>query len=364
MNILLMANHFNTGGITSYLLNLSQGLAARGHRVWIVSGGGNCVDLLSGGITHIRMDIRVKSEVHLKMWLNLPRLTGLVKREHIDIIHANTRVTQVMAALASCRRNIPFVSTCHGFFKPRLFRRLFPCWGKGIIAISRGVQQHLIRDFHLEPSNVHLISNGIDVAQFAVLSEEERSKKRRQWKTEGGPIVGIIARLSDVKGIDVLINAWAPVLAQFSQAQLWIVGEGPEEQRLRDLVKRLGLGTSVRFEPIVNRTADILPVFDVFVMPSLQEGLGLSVIEAQAAGVPVIASDIGGLPELIEDGKTGVLVPSGQSDVLAQKIIVVLKDPQKARAMAATARIQVEEKFSMERMVEGTIRFYEQNTRR
>lgn len=356
MNILLMANHFNTGGITSYLLNLSRGLSAQGHKVWIVSAGGNCVGLLSPGVEHVRMDIRVKSEVHPKVWLALAALAALVKQEKIGIIHANTRVTQVMAALVSRRTGVPFVSTCHGFFKPRFFRRLFPCWGRGVIAISKGVREHLLSDFHLDPARVYLILNGIDVEQF------KRSLLQRP--AQAGPVVGIIARLSDVKGIDVLIKAFPAVRAQFAQAKLWIVGEGPQEKYLRGLVEGLGLAGCVRFEPVVNRTADILPMFDVFVMPSLQEGLGLSVIEAQAAGIPVVASNVGGLPDLIEDGKTGMLAPVGQSDALAQKIIAVLKNPAQAAAMAAAARAQVEQNFSLTRMTQETIGFYAQNTRR
>ena len=307
MNIILMANHLNTGGIASYLVNLSRGLARRGHKVWVVCDDGNCVELLKKcGVHHVHMDIRVKSEVHLKMWLALPRLIGLIKAQKIDLIHANTRVTQVMAALASRLTGKPFVSTCHGFFKPRLFRRMFSCWGQGVIAVSHGVRDHLIKDFYLSPSRVRLIPNGIDIDQFTMTSPQKRQEMRRQWNAQGHPIIGIIARLSDVKGIDVLINALPVVLAQFPQAKLWIVGEGPQHNDLRNLVENRGLSAAVRFEPVVNRAADILPVFDVFVMPSLQEGLGLSVMEAQAAGIPVVASNVGGLPDLIDDGKTGL----------------------------------------------------------
>ncbi|MBI4309297.1 MAG: glycosyltransferase family 4 protein [Candidatus Omnitrophica bacterium] len=365
MKILLMANHLNTGGISTYLLNLSRGLARKGHQVWVACGDGNCVELLKrNGVHHVRMDIRVKSEAHPKIFFALPAMVRMIKTEKIDLIHANTRVTQVMAALAARLTGKPFVSTCHGFFNPRRFRRMFPCWGKGVIAISHGVREHLIKDFHLLPSSVRLIPNGIDLDQFAMAGARRRQELRRQWKSQGHPIVGIIARLSGVKGIDVLINAMPAVLAQFPRAKLWIVGEGPQLNDLRNLVETKGLSTAVRFEPVINRSADILPIFDVFVMPSLQEGLGLSVMEAQAAGIPVVASDVGGLPDLIEDGKTGLLAPPGNSDALAQKIIMMLKGPQRASAMAAAAKEQVAAKFSLEQMTSETVNFYEQYSRR
>ncbi len=361
MHIVLMANHFNTGGITSYILNLGQGLVQKGHQVTVVSGAGNCVELLrSKGIRHVCMDIRVKSEVHPKLWVAMPEFLRLLKEEKVDILHANTRVTQVISALAARVTGKPFVSTCHGFFRPHLFRRLFPCWGNGVIAVSRGVEQHLINDFKLDPSIVRLVPNGIDAGQFKS-GPEERMARRSQWRVEGDPVVGIIARLSDVKGIDVLINAFPEVLAAFPQAQLWIVGEGPERMSLEKMVEVKGLSMRVRFEPEVNRTANILPILDVFVMPSLQEGLGLSVMEAQAAGIPVVVSEVGGLPDLVIEGKTGLLAPPGDSETLARKIIQMLKDPRQARSMAAAAREQVVNYFSLEQMVEGTLGIYEEN---
>ena len=124
------------------------------------------------------------------------------------------------------------------------------------------------------------------------------------------------------------------------------------------LVEERGLSAAIRFESLINRPADILPILDVFVMPSLQEGLGLSVMEAQAAGIPVVASNVGGLPDLIEDGKTGFLVPVGQSDALAEKIIALLRNPKQAEQMASAARQNIEHKFSLAQMVDKTEQFY------
>src|SRR5262245_30686990 len=119
MNVLLLTNHFNTGGITSYVLNVSRGLLRNGHRVFVAGGTGNCVDYLKYyGARHVPIDIHVKSEVHPKVFNAVHPLSELVKEEHIDIIHANTRVTQVLSAFLSRQTKRPFVSTAHGFFKP------------------------------------------------------------------------------------------------------------------------------------------------------------------------------------------------------------------------------------------------------
>ncbi len=365
MNILLLANHCNTGGITSYVLGLTRGLTQKGHKVFVVSSGGNCREFLrSAGAEHVDMNIKVKSEAHPQLWLALPGLMRLIKEKNIDIVHAQTRTTQVLAAAAARLTGTPNLSTCHGFFKPRAFRRLFPGWGQGVIAISKSVRRHLVEDFKVEPHRVALIPNGIDLKQFKPTDEKERELKRQQWNVDGTPVLGCIARLSSVKGLDVLIAAVPEIQRYFPRTRVWLVGDGPEKVPLQQLVEQQGLSTAVRFESIVNRTSDLLPIFDLFVMPSLQEGLGISVMEAQAAGIPVVASNVGGLPDLIQDGVTGALVPANNSAALARKIIELLKNPKQARVLASTARREAEDKFSLDKMVSATIYFYEQHTGR
>ena len=229
--------------------------------------------------------------------------------------------------------------------------------------ISQGVRDHLIRDFHVSPQRARLIYNGIDLYQFQLSTSHDRQLKRKEYDVQGEPILGIIARLSSVKGIDVLIKAMPDILNVFPRTQLWIVGEGPEEAALKRLAVRLNVGDRIVFKPIVNRTSVILPIFDIFVMPSIQEGLGLSVMEAQAAGIPVVASNVGGLPDVVDDGRSGILVTPGQSRALAEKIIFLLQNPSLAQSMAREARMTIQEKFSLDQMVDKTVLFYEENLR-
>ena len=365
MNIVFLANHFNTGGITTYILTLAQGLLKNGDKVWVISSGGDCEGLLRCmGVTHVRMDIKIKSEGHPKFWLALPRLIRFLKDNKINIMHSQTRVTAVMASIASWMTKVPYVTTCHGFFKPRLFRLMFPCWGRTVIAISTPVKEHLECGFHVDPKRIMLIPNGIDSTQFAPVKAKQREALREEKKISGDPVIGIIARLSSVKGIDVLIAAMPIVLKQFPNACLWVVGQGDQEAYLKECARKRDLGEHVKFLPAVKQTSVLLPLFDIFVMPSLQEGLGLSVMEAQASGVPVVASKVGGLIDLIEDGKTGFLVKPKQHQDLAIKIIALLRDPVHAQSMAEAARENIRINFSASRMFMGTYHCYEKNTRR
>jgi len=165
--------------------------------------------------------------------------------------------------------------------------------------------------------------------------------------------------LSDVKGHAVLIDAMPAVLARFPDARLLIVGEGKMEASLKKQAAGLGLEQRVIFLPSVNRTADILPMLDIFILPSLQEGLGLSAMEAQAAGVPVVASRVGGLASLIEDGRTGRLVEPRNSGQLAEAVLDLLEHPQDAEAMGRRARAFIEREYSAEQMARDTVKMYE-----
>jgi glycosyltransferase involved in cell wall biosynthesis len=358
MKILFLTTHLDIGGITSYLLTLSKGCHRQGHLCYMATGGGNMARVIeSHGVTLWTLNIRTKSELSPKLYAALFRLSREIRQNQIEVIHAQTRVTQVMAAWLSLLTGVPFVSTCHGFFKTRWSRRMFPCWGRRVIAISPAVQQHLIEDFGIAQENVCLIPNGIDVEDFSRAVRDGAKQRERSLKG-GGPVIGIIARLSDVKGHAVLIRAMPEILRYDPRVCLWIVGEGREEGNLKQLVQSCRVSASVKFYPVVNRTQDFLPEFDVFVMPSLQEGLGLSVMEAQACGLAVVASRVGGLPSLIEDGRTGYLVPPDDPSALAAAIIRMLKDPQDARRMGERAREFIRTHFSADKMVNDTLGVY------
>jgi glycosyltransferase involved in cell wall biosynthesis len=359
MKILFLANHFNTGGITSYLITLTRALTGRGHKVCVATSGGNMVSALElMGAKHVCFGFNVKSEIHPALFLQVPRLTGLIRNEKIDIIHAQTRVTQMGAALASKFSGVPYVSTCHGFFKPHPGRLLLALWGRRVIAISAPVHDHLTQDFHLPVKQIALIPNGIDLQLFTPIEQAARIELRRHWQLADFPTVGIVARLSDVKGHEFLIDAMPQVLSVIPNAKCLIFGDGPLESSLKAKVKSLALEDSIKFYPVVNRTAEILPLIDIFVMPSLQEGLGLAVLEAAAMGIPAVVSRVGGLPDVVKDGITGILVPSKDSRAIAQAIITLLSDPGYTKTLGQNARDFVCKRFSADVMSEGTLLMY------
>ena len=359
MKILFLSTHANTGGITSYLLTLTKGLIRRGHHVHLVSSGGDHIETFQKlGAKTVILNLKTKSELNPKIYGALLPLKNYIDEQHIDVIHAQTRVTQVMGTCLKIMTRKPCVSTCHGFFKNRLSRRLFSCWGDHVIAISSQVKDHLQNDFHLPSEKIVLIENGIDLEMFPLVNASQRASRRKEFQFHDEVIIGMIARLSDVKGQDILIRAMPQILKHFPDTRLLLVGQGKMEGELKTLTQKLGLDNHVRFYPVVNQTAEMLPIFDVICVPSRQEGLGLSIMEAQATGIPVVASNVGGIPTLIEEGKTGLLVEAGNPDALAQAVVSLLQDKNKAQSLGQAARRFIEEKYSAEKMVEKTVSLY------
>ncbi len=364
MNILYLTNHLNIGGITSYVLTLAQAFKKRGHKVYIASSGGKLLSkFIAEGIVYLPIPIKTKSEVSYKILISKYKLLKIIREKNIDILHANTRVTQVLSFLIQRTYSIPYVSTCHGFFKKRLFRKMFPCWGNKVIAISESVKEHLRKDFKVKEEDIRIIHNGIDLDKFnpALYTKGGTKFKIDVKKKLGlgeGPVVGIVARLSEEKGHLYLIKAMKSVLSQIPQAQLLIVGNGRMKKELLELTKNLGMEKNIFFLAAVDDTKEVLAVMDLFVLPSLKEGLGLALMEAMAFGLGVIGSDVGGIRSLIQNGYNGLLVRPADIQGLSCAILELLQNPDKARSLGNNARIFIEKNFSQEKMALETERVY------
>jgi glycosyltransferase involved in cell wall biosynthesis len=352
MKILYLTNHLNIGGITSYLFSLAQGMQLAGHRVYLACAGGEMEeDFRREGISCIKVPLGTKSEASPKIVLSFFQLLPFIREEKIDIIHSNTRVTQVLGCLLARFSARPYISTCHGFFKKKLSRLIFPCWGRKVIAISEAVKKHLSEDFKVDPGDICVIPNGIDVERFQV-------KIKKDFGLGAGPVVGIIARLSDVKGHVYLIRAMQEVLTKIPSAKLLIVGDGKMKEELVGLVERLGLIKSVFFVPSLRDTREALSLMDVFVLPSLKEGLGLSLMEAMAAGLAVIGSDVGGIKNLIQNGNNGILAQAQDVGGLSKAILELLQDQNKREYLGNNAREFIRGNFALGKMIAQTQEVY------
>jgi len=364
MNILLLATRLNLGGIGIYVTSLAKALKEKGHHVVVASSGGVLVERLDKAeITHIRLPIDTSADIGPHTFVGYVKLLRIIKEHNIELIHAHTRVTQVIANILFKRKKIHFVTTCHGFFKKRLSRRFFPCWGERVIAISDAVKQHLVSDMRVSKENVRLVYNGIDIRNFTNrYSEDDKKVIKKEYGLKDKRTIGIISRFSDVKGIEYLLGAFGDLLVRFPDLQLLLVGDGRARyvKSLKNLASSLGVDKNVVFHKAVNDTSIPLSIIDLFCLPSVQEGLGLSIIEAMSMGIPVVASDVGGIYTLIKDGKNGFLVPPKNEKALAEALEKVLSDSSLAKKMGDASKAIVSEKFTLDMMSDKIINVYKE----
>jgi glycosyltransferase involved in cell wall biosynthesis len=272
-------------------------------------------------------------------------LTGLLRRLRPRVVHVTDVWPPALAAARLAR--VPRVLVTH--HTPELPRRdnlVGRVWWRlgwttrpEVIYTSNSQRLEDGR----EPS--HVIELGIDLERFAAGNAA---------LPKDGPIVGNVARLAPQKGHRHLLEAAVRV----PHGRFVIVGDGELRGALERRARELGIADRVEFLGARDDVPDLLASFDVFAFPSLFEGLCVAVIEAQAAGVPVVATRVGGIRDTVVHGETGLLVPSGDADALAAAIRRLLRDRDEAAQMAREARRRVRERFSVERMVERTLSLY------
>lgn len=369
MKILQLIPQLEVGGVETGTLDVAQGLVQRGHEALVVSHGGVLVPRLESlGGRHIALPVHRKHP--WTVWRTARDLETLIVREGVDVIHARSRVPAIIGYLAWRRlaRRIVwtggrvtqpvFVTTCHGFYRPHWFS--FPAtWGRVVIAASDAMARHLIDRFGVTPEQLRLIPRGLDVTQFP-FREIAKDPPRAVWT------IAVVGRLTPIKGHPALFKAMAAVVKLVPKVLLLVVGDAPPEKTsyerdLRRLVQQLGLEKVVSF---IGRREDIpqlLSTVDLLVMPSTyHEGFGRVLIEAGACGVPVVASRIGGVTDVVEDGRTGLLVPPGDPAALSQAIVRLLKDRPLAARLAATFRQGIETTFTLPGMIERTLQVYQE----
>jgi glycosyltransferase involved in cell wall biosynthesis len=284
------------------------------------------------------------------------RLRSYVAREKIRVVHTHMDVADFHGALAARLGGArAVVSTKHApdEFRSRrtwkrlpflLLERLAYAMDDAVIVVSEGLASFLETTEHLPRRKMTVIGHGVGAPADALPRAEERRALRLRLFD---PLLGAVGRLSPEKGHVHLVRALPAILAAFPQAGLVLAGDGPERRGLEAEARRLGLDDRIEFLGHRRDVHRILASLDLFVQPSLYEGFGLSLLEAMAAGLPVVASRIGGIPEIVDDGESGVLVPAGDPEGLAAAAVALLRDPQRARRLSETAAARARERHSI-----------------
>jgi glycosyltransferase involved in cell wall biosynthesis len=288
------------------------------------------------------------SRVDLLAWR--PLISAL-RRERPDILHCHMFGSNISGAILGRLTGIPVVIAHEHVwsFEGQAIRRLLDRevigkYADAFLTVSRETRQQMIEVEDLDPKIVRILPNGIP--PLPAPSGHDVRKELGLARDE--PVIGTVSLFRPQKALDVLIRSVPLVARDIPSLKVVIVGAGPEETRLRALVKELGLGRIVRFTGPRSNVADFLAIFDIALLSSDYEGTPLSVIEYMAAGKPVVATRVGGVPDLVEDGVHGLLVAPRDTEALARAVVRLLRDPSLRARMGVAARARQQREFSID----------------
>ncbi len=326
-----------------------------GHEVAVVSAGGNLKEHFEEkGIRCVDFPIRTKNELSPKVFLALPKIIRFVKEEKFDLIHAHTRVTEVLACLVSKMTKVPYLTTAHGFYKRRLTRRLFGCWGLRVIAISPLVAEELEKTHKVKRSDIRIVQNAVDIEDFEkrLLRQDPRVVRETYGIFQDAKVIGSISRLVRDKGHEYLIEAVRDLKKTIPNIFLLIIGDGRERKRLESLIKKSGLEKEARIIQSQPDIAPLLSAMDIFAHPATyREGFGLSMVEAMVAKKPVLATNIWAINTIIRNRVNGFLVEPKKKEELRQALEFIIRNTALTASITQNAYDIATQLYSIDRMV-------------
>lgn len=357
----------STGGAQEHLYNLVTRIDRERYDVSVLSlsGGPGVRRLERTGVSVCVLDDMTDEEAIAAVAAHLAAVDADLVHNHM--YRAEVVGTQAALALAATGRRRPFiVGTVHSSRirseeDRDLLRRLTPRMDH-LIAVSRAIVRKLEDEGRIG-APISLIYNGVDLARY---SEQAACPTLLADYAipNGGPIVGVVARLEPEKGHPTLLEAWPAVLAAVPNAQLLVVGEGSQRELLEAQASSLGLldgrTSSIAFTGRRDDVPAVTAALDIAVLPSYREAQGLSILEAMALSRPVVASAVGGIPEMIDDGRTGLLVAPRDPGALAAAIVRLLRDPGFAARIGRAGHDLVHERFCVEQMVRAVETIYDE----
>jgi glycosyltransferase involved in cell wall biosynthesis len=286
----------------------------------------------------------------------------LVKRAAVDVVHAHGYKADLYAYFALRASVVPLISTCHtwydndrkAFFYGVVDRLILRAYAR-VVAVSEDVRQRLLKS-GVKAKKISMIRNGIDLRPFdraAAVVKDELGWGAYQ-------VVGLVGRLSVEKGVDIFLHAAARVLAQCPDAKFIVAGDGPDRAGLETLIDQLNIRSSLRLLGCRDDMPSVYASLDVMVSASRQEGLPIAILEGMASRLPLVATAVGEVPTVIQGGRTGVIVPSEDPELLAAAIIELLRDTIKRKRLGSAARQLVEDEFSARRMTDDYLRVYKE----
>ncbi len=371
IRVLQIVTRLAIRGVPRHVLNLAAGLDKQRYETLVLAGrsdpgeGSMLENAKSQGISIAEEPLLQRRVDPLVDARAFAAIYKLMRSRNFHVVHTHISKAGFLGRLAARCAGVPvIVHTYHGWVQElntrnvagRIFLRCEKLGARisdALIAVGDNVIGNAQENGVGKPSQYSVVPNGIDLESFAA------KVPSAVGLVEGAPVIGTVGSLTPEKGFSVLLDAMPSVVERFPQATLYIIGDGPLRSALEQQGRERALAGAVRFVGGVDDIRPWLQSFDLFVQPSLHEGQGIALMEAMASGRPVIASRVGGIPEVVIDNETGILVPPGDPEALAASICALGADERRRRQLAAIGRARVRSQYPLERMIRGVEEIYE-----
>lgn len=363
IKVLQLVEGFNFGGAETKLLELVRHMDQARFETTVVSLGlGNEIEDLFNQLDCRVLTFRRQKQVDFAL---LKKVTQFIRDEKIDIVMSTLFYADVIAALAGHKGGAKGVFSWETISSPKwLVPHRFWAYRYAIrkadkvISVSQATADWLVNRRKVPPQKILIIPYGVNLEKFK--PEPVSLNMQDLGFRQNDIIIGQVARLNEQKGHTYLINAAPIILEKHPQAKFVLVGDGPFRQRLEQQVLQKGLHNSFVFLGFRQDVHELLRIFDIFVLPSLYEGLPNVVLEAMATGLPVVATPVDGTKEAVIDRETGFLVPVGDVEKLADRIDQLVGNKKLKREMGNAGRLRVEKYFSLKSQISKFESLYEQ----
>ncbi|RLB03697.1 MAG: hypothetical protein DRG83_06440 [Deltaproteobacteria bacterium] len=346
MTILQLTDSLQIGGAERVLIDLATGL--RSYNIHTIVGsidnGPLVSELRRKGIKVIILNKRSSRDFRF-LW----ELCKVIRDNRVNLIHSHFSISHIYGWLASKIFHVPQIATIHGFIS-NSETRVFPFILKHTnqtITVADDLKKKLSASFSI--GNIRTIYNGVETKEDQLIDRQQA--KNRLGLRSKDLVVGSVGTLRKVKAYEFLIEAIAKVKRMFPQVKLLLVGDGPQRPLLQKKAQELQLENTVIFLGYRKDIPQILSSLDVYVCSSLREGTSIAILEAMAASKPVVATNVGGNPEVVENGKTGLLVPPRNPQKIAEAIVSLLNDEDRRIRMGEAGLRRVKERFSISKML-------------
>jgi len=360
ISILEIIGDSSLAGAHRHLLSIIENLDLDKFKIHVITPPGP----LAGEIKDLKrkIDTDIIAMRSRSDFLAIRKIRQHIKHIKPDVIHVHGTRAGALGRLAAIGLNIPVIYTEHLWTKHYTINNVFIRWCHMVgywfldlftnvnIAVSHAVKEFLIDNNISRTEKIKVIYNGI----------ADTNLKAKVFQSDKEFVIASVGTLNRIKGMQYLIRAMDRVHQEFPEAKLEIIGDGPFKNKLVKEVEKYKLKKIVKFVGFTNEVEKYLTKFDLYIQPSLSESFGLAIVQAMNIGLPVIATNTGGIPEVVTDGKSGVLVKPADSKELATAIIELLRNPKRGKIMGEMGRQDVRIKFNLEDMIDELESVYEE----